>query len=257
MPIIQIATPFNIDIEFETAPFHKRLLAYIIDFTFLVLYYLGMILLFRDVLFISMAERGFAILVILIPLMFYSFLMELLVNGQSLGKMIFGIRVISLDGGEVTLGQYAIRWFIRFYEWGLFVLLLIFNSEKGISVFFVGGFICMILVAVTKKNQRLGDILAGTVLINIRSKISVHDTVFMNVSEPGYKLLYPEAIKLSDRDVNTIKTVTLQARKYNNYDMCNRVAEKVQQVLNVTTNMYSIDFLEKIIADYNFLATKE
>ena len=31
--IIQIATPFNIDLEFEIAEFHKRLFAYIIDFS--------------------------------------------------------------------------------------------------------------------------------------------------------------------------------------------------------------------------------
>jgi hypothetical protein len=32
MPEIQISTPFNIDIEFEIAAFHKRLLAYLVDF---------------------------------------------------------------------------------------------------------------------------------------------------------------------------------------------------------------------------------
>ena len=30
MPEIQISTPFNIDIEFEIAAFHKRLLAYLV-----------------------------------------------------------------------------------------------------------------------------------------------------------------------------------------------------------------------------------
>ena len=38
MSIIQIATPFNIDLEFEIAEFHKRLFAYIIDFFVLVIY---------------------------------------------------------------------------------------------------------------------------------------------------------------------------------------------------------------------------
>ena len=36
MPVIQIATPFNIDLEFEIAEFHKRLFAYLIDFTLLI-----------------------------------------------------------------------------------------------------------------------------------------------------------------------------------------------------------------------------
>lgn len=259
MSTIQIATPFNINIDFESAPFHKRLLAYIIDFTLLILYLIGIIYFLKDVFVINVSEGGFAILAILIPLMFYSFLTELFLNGQTLGKMIVGIRVISLDGGEVTLGQYAIRWFIRFYEWGFFLFLIILRSEIRYSflTLIMGGIICMILIAVTKQNQRLGDILAGTVVINIRSKISVHDTVFMNVSQPDYKVLFPDAIRLSDRDINTIKTVTLQSRKHRNYDMCYRVADKVKTVLNINADMHPVDFLEKIIADYNFLATKE
>ena len=64
-------------------------------------------------------------------------------------------------------------------------------------------------------------------------------------------------MKLSDRDINTIKNVITQAQKTNNFDMCNRVAFKVQDVLKVSSDMYAIDFLEKILEDYNYLATRE
>ena len=37
MAIIQMATAFNIDLEFEIAEFHKRLLAYFIDFGILLI----------------------------------------------------------------------------------------------------------------------------------------------------------------------------------------------------------------------------
>ena len=62
---------------------------------------------------------------------------------------------------------------------------------------------------------------------------------------------------LSDRDINTIKNVVSQSHKNNNYDMCNRVANKVQDVLKISTDMYAWDFLEKILEDYNYLATRE
>lgn len=39
--------------------------------------------------------------------------------------------------------------------------------------------------------------------------------------------------------------------------MCNRVASKVQDVLKVSTDMYANDFLEKLLEDYNYLATRE
>ena len=48
-----------------------------------------------------------------------------------------------------------------------------------------------------------------------------------------------------------------QSAKTNQFDMCNRVAFKVQKVLNVSTDMYAIDFLEKIMEDYNYLSTRE
>ena len=42
MPLIQIATPFNIDLEFEIAEFYKRLFAYLMDFTLLLLFFISM-----------------------------------------------------------------------------------------------------------------------------------------------------------------------------------------------------------------------
>jgi len=35
------------------------------------------------------------------------------------------------------------------------------------------------------------------------------------------------------------------------------VAYKVQDVLKISTDMYSNDFLEKLLEDYNYLATRE
>jgi hypothetical protein len=64
-------------------------------------------------------------------------------------------------------------------------------------------------------------------------------------------------MRLSDRDISTVKNVILQAKKSNSYDMCNRVAFKVQDVLKVSTDMYAINFLEKILEDYNYLSTRE
>ena len=42
MSVIKIDTAFNIDLEFEIAEFHKRLLAYLIDYTLLIIYLFSM-----------------------------------------------------------------------------------------------------------------------------------------------------------------------------------------------------------------------
>ena len=64
-------------------------------------------------------------------------------------------------------------------------------------------------------------------------------------------------MRLSDRDINTIKSVVMQAGKTGNYEMCNRVAMKVRDVLKITTDMHPDQFLEKLLEDYNYLATRE
>ena len=258
MPQIEIATPFNIDIEFETAPFTKRFFAYIIDFTLLWIYLVSMFYLLFGTMNFEQEDIGFIIIVIFFPMLLYSFTCELLFNGQTLGKKIFGLRVVSLEGGEATLGQYLIRWFARFYEWGFIVFAIFWQDVfKGFAIVIIGGITSIIIIAVNSKSQRLGDILAGTVLINTRSKLTVHDTIFMDIVQTDYKVQFPQALRLSDRDINTIKNVITQTQKRNNYDMCNRVADKVQNVLSISTDMYAIDFLEKIIEDYNYLATRE
>jgi len=127
----------------------------------------------------------------------------------------------------------------------------------GFIVLIMGGIISIIVMAMSGKNQRLGDIVAGTVVVNTKSKLTVDDTIFMPVAQTGYKVSFPDVMKLSDRDINTVKNVIAQARKNNNFEMVNRVAFKVQEVLKLSTDMYALDFLEKIMEDYNYLATRE
>jgi uncharacterized RDD family membrane protein YckC len=258
MPEIQISTPFNIDIEFEIAAFHKRLFAYFIDFILIVLYMLSMLYLLYGGFRMGEGGYGFVLIILVIPMLSYSMLSELWMNGQTIGKRIFKIKVVSLDGGEPTLGQYALRWFMRFYEWAFIIFFLFWGDiTLGIIWLLTGGITSIVIISISSKSQRLGDIVAGTVVVETNSKLTVHDTIFMHVAQTDYKVKFPEVMRLSDRDINTIKNVISQAKKTNTYDMCNRIAIKVQDVLNVPTDMYAMEFLEKIMEDYNYLATKE
>lgn len=258
MSVIQIATPFNIDIEFEVAEFHKRLLAYFIDFFLIIVYLFSMLYFLYGGLKLGEESGGFALIVIILPTLFYTMCSELLFGGQTAGKKILNIKVVSLDGGEPVLGQFLLRWFLRFYEWGFIVFFLFWtNGFIGIVLLVVGGITSIITMLISPKGQRLGDMVAGTVVVNTKSMLTVDDTIFKHISQDNYKVSFPEVMRLSDRDINTVKNVIRQSQKTNNYDMCNRVAFKVQDVLKVSTEMYAIDFLEKILEDYNYLATRE
>lgn len=258
MPVIQIATPFNIDIEFEIAEFYKRLVAYLIDFGLLILYMFSMLYLLYGGFRVSEGSGGLVMILLVIPTLFYTLATEVTMNGQTIGKKILHIKVVSLDGGEPTLGQYLLRWFMRFYEWGFIIFTLFWsNGYTGFIWLIIGGLTSIIIMGISAKSQRLGDIVASTVVVNTTSKLTVDDTIFMNIAETNYQVKFPEVMRLSDRDINTIKNVISQTAKTNHYDMCNRVATKVQGVLKVSTDMYAIDFLEKIMEDYNYLSTRE
>jgi len=261
MGIIQIGTAFNIDLEFELAEFHKRLLAYLMDFMLLLLYLVSMKHVLYDNFLLNFDEStGLDILIISLPMLLYSLLTELWFNGQTLGKKIMAIRVISLEGGEPTFGQFLLRWITRFFEWPFFFGYIAFSTSNLFVYAIITGMLgiaVVLIISVSNKNQRLGDMLAGTVVVNTQSALTLADTVFMQIDARDYTVLFPEVMRLSDRDINTIKTVLTQAKKSHNYDMCYRISMKIKEVLHIHSELQVDQFLEKLLADYNYLATKE
>ena len=264
MPLIQIATPFNIELEFEIAQFYRRLFAYLIDFSLLLIFFISMKYLYyggfsRSSPDILRSHVGIDILTISLPMLLYSLVAEIMMHGQTIGKRLMNIRVISLDGGEPSLGQYIIRWMFKAFEWPFFFGYTVFTGQSLFSSIMITGFlgvIVVIIIAISKKSQRLGDLAANTVVVDTESPFSVEDTVFMDIKEENYEVRFPEVLKLSDRDINTIKNVMSSFYKENNTETCVRVALKVQEVLHIKTDMYADEFLEKLLADYNYLASK-
>ncbi len=261
MPTVQINTAFNVGLDFEIAPFHKRLLAYIIDFVILAIYLFSMKYLLQGVIGIGYESGiGIDLLLISVPMLVYSLLTETLLNGQTIGKKLLKIRVISLEGGEPTFGQFVLRWITKFFEWP-FLFGYIYASALAmiVYIFYTGffGVAVVIVILVSKKSQRLGDMAAGTVVVDAKSFMSVQDTIFINLNTENYKVTFPEVMRLSDNDINTIKTVLMQARKNHNHDICIRVEYKIKEVLKIESRLSAIDFLEKLMEDYNYLATRE
>lgn len=264
MSLIKISTIFNIDLEFEIAPVYKRILAYLVDFTLLLLYIVSMKYLYYNGVVASdsyMKQRiGLDMLTISLPMLLYSLVCEVLMHGQTLGKKIFNIRVISLSGGEPSLSQYLIRWMFRVFEWPFFFGYIMFSGTAFTAYIFVTLFLGLtvaVIIAVTRKNQRLGDLAANTVVVDTRSDFGVDDTVFMEIDEENYEVKFPEVLRLSDRDINTIKNVLDISHKNRQQELSERVALKIQNVLTITTDMPADEFLQKLLSDYNYLATRQ
>lgn len=260
--IINIGTTFNIDLEFEIAPFHKRLFAYIIDFFILIVYLLGMKAVLYDAMGMEMRENiGFDIIVISLPMFLYSLIAEVIMNGQTIGKRLMSIRVISMTGGEPTLGQFILRWITKFFEWP-FLFGYVFVSTYNVVFVYaiitgILGIGVVIIITVTPNSQRLGDLAAGTAVVNTKTDLSISDTVFMNIATNNYKVVFPQVMRLTDSDINTIKSVLTQARKRKNEELTYRVQNKIKEVLLIESELPAADFLEKLLEDYNYLATRE
>jgi len=259
---VAVSTPFNIDLEFEIAAFHKRLLAWFADLLILLLYARGMKFFLQEAFVYkdNAYPLGLDIFLVTIPMLFYHLFMESIFQGQSLGKRMAGIRVISLEGGEPDIGQYLLRWIFRVWEWPL---VFGFVQMHSLGIYFqivatgLSGLLVVIIIAVTNKSQRLGDLAAGTTVVETRYNYSLEDTLFLDVAVPDYKVIFPEVMRLSDRDINAIKTVIKQTAATRRYDTAHRVAIKIKDVLKIESDLDVMDFLEKLLADYNYLATKD
>jgi len=98
-------------------------------------------------------------------------------NGQTLGKKIFGLGVMRVDGVRLTTIQLFIRTFLGKFTIEIMVpvllaLALFFNIIGIAGLFILCGILLLqiILLGISKTNSAIHDHLAGTVVIDIASQ---------------------------------------------------------------------------------------
>ena len=253
MLLVKLDTGFNIEVEFALSPFHRRFFAWLIDVTIQGTYlYLGAKIL-NALVKIDWDEQLWGVVLYMLPFIFYHLISEIMMNGQSLGKMAMQIKVMTIQGGEPSISQYLIRWLFRIID---FPILLFLGTLSGYStwwvvVFLFAGLICVIA---TPKSQRVGDLVAGTILIDLKKRASWQDTVFTEV-ESTYQPRYPQVMQLSDRDINTLKNIIETVKKRNDYDLSLKIAYRIQSKLKMNSDQDSLEFLQTLLKDYNYYST--
>ncbi len=271
MAVIKVPTNFNIDVEFEIPEFYRRLISLLIDILIQFFYIKIAIEILKAIannMDIWDSDQQYnlywLILIILyLPILIYHVVLEITMNGQSIGKKITGIRVVNENGGKASISQFLIRWLVRDI-WFILLLLIGLQQEyggnKGESAFLIivvlGYFITdIVLVISSKKGQRIGDILAKTILIRINTKGNIEDTVFVAVAD-SYVPSFPQIMQLSDKDINAIKSILEISRKKGDFNMAEAASSKIKAHLRIESTLSPFDFLDVLLKDYNYLSTK-
>ena len=120
-------------------------------------------------------------------------------------------------------------------------------------ILYLPDFLCIIISA---NGQRLGDLAAGTVVIDCKYRPDINDTIYLEIENKNYQPLFPQVMRLSDRDINGIRNllnVKNQAHDHTHYLI--EVAQKIKRVLKIETELYPTDFLEQLLKDYNYFTT--
>ncbi|MGY0040080.1 RDD family protein [Pedobacter sp. NJ-S-72] len=167
---------------------------------------------------------------------FYHLICEIFFNGQSPGKKkLMKIKVISLDGGQASIGQYFIRWLFRLVDFWL--------SGQ------VGGLLCITL---SERKQRIGDLVAGTTVIKTVGRTTLEQIAFEPVEEE-YIPVFTNVHQLNDQDMELIHEVLTTYYKTAHYELIYAMADKIKMRLGVSlpAGMHELAFLNTIVKDYN------
>lgn len=159
-----MVTPENIAFQYEAAGPFRRLPAFLIDFAIRFAIMIGVANVLSVLDFLVTGLGSMLILLIFFVLSwFYGGLFETYWNGQTPGKRLMGIRVLTKDGQPINGLQAVMRNIFRFVDMMPLVPLsfLDFPPIPIVPTFLVG----LITPMLNQRFQRVGDLVVGTVVV--------------------------------------------------------------------------------------------
>jgi uncharacterized RDD family membrane protein YckC len=153
---ITIATPEGVDLELTLAGVGSRFVSALVDLMLQIVLLVGVSGVGAAV---GAFGNGYGSVVVLIAsfLVFaaYDVLFEVFASGRTPGKRLNGLRVVRMDGSPITFFTSAIRNVLR-----------IVDILPFVAPYLVG----IVTILVTRRNQRLGDVAAGTLVVRERTE---------------------------------------------------------------------------------------
>lgn len=241
MQTIDIITTQNVTIQYALASVRDRMLSFFVDLVVLGVSLMLLLLVFTT-LISSDGYRYFQYLIIFPFFLFYSLTQEILLNGQSIGKRLMGLKIVKLTGKEPTMSDYLIRWAFRF-----------------IDIWFSLGSIAIMLISSTDRQQRLGDLLANTAVIKLNPWSTVNLNEILSIhSMDTYTPKYPEVKKYSEQDMLFVKQALDRFKNFNNAahrEAITSLADKMAGQLSLPElPVNKAEFLKTLLNDYVVLS---
>lgn len=162
-------TPEAVVLELPTAGVATRAFARLVDVVVQILVgaLLGVAVELLVPVGVSPVLMGLVVMVVV--LLVVPIAMELLSHGRSVGKSMFGLRVVGADGSPVTTRQSMVRGLVGLVDFYLSL-----------------GFVAVATAMFSPTAQRGGDLAAGTVVIRARERSSI-DVPIAFVPPRGYE----------------------------------------------------------------------
>jgi uncharacterized RDD family membrane protein YckC len=235
-----IQTAQNVDLAMAPAGLGERILAWLAD-----IIVVGGYLIVAFYLIGQMeASEATVILTVWVPVLAYHLGFEIFAQGQTPGKMLLRLRVARIDGAQPTLGQYLLRWLLRF-----------------VDITFTSGTVAVVAVSATRRSQRLGDIVAGTTVIRRRRRVR-HEEVLYPTVPPDHTPDFLEADRLSDADIRTVRAVLVRLRLSRRDRRAQALAERAKAAVEARLGLAPVAmkpevFLRAVVRDHTFLLDRD
>ena len=236
----EITTAQNVTIKLTIANMGDRILAGLIDLCILIGYLalwafiiskVEKVVRTEGLSYIFWIELSFTL-----PVYFYSLLFEFFWNGQTPGKRLRKIKVVRLDGESLTLGNCLIRWLFRIVD------IWLFNW----------GSVGIVTATFSKTHQRLGDMLAGTIVISTRTQTNIDLSTYADPNATG-TIHFPQVEKLKLKDMEVVNESLALYYEQDIFDYVLLVSAQLKTALDVTPEIDDLTFLKRIVTDYNQL----
>lgn len=243
MSELYITTTQNVKLFFTPASIGERILAHCVDLLTKGAYITLCIVLFNWIngenIITSMQNDTVSILLFILlaaPVAFYTLAFESLMEGQTPGKKLLKIKVVKIDGFQAGFFEYLTRWIFSLID------------------FIMGYVVGITSIVITKHNQRLGDLAAGTAVITEKSKYNISHTILMDI-EDEYSPTFAQnqVILFSDNDMRIIKENYEMAIRRSSPEITYRLARKIETIMQIKSPFNDDNkLIEVLLKDYNY-----